>query len=224
MPTSEQRRLVDLSHEIRHGMITYPGLPGPEIGDYLTRQESRETYALGTEFQIGRVTMISNTGTYVDTPFHRFGDGADLARFPLHRLTDLEGIVVRPRVGRRAIDRAELTPYNVRGRAVLVHTEWSRHWGTPEYGAGGHPFLTEEAARWLAAESAALVGIDSLNVDDTADGARPAHTVLLGACIPVVEHLRGLSQLPDAGFRFHAAPPAVAGMGTFPVRAYAVLT
>ncbi|WEV24299.1 cyclase family protein [Streptomyces sp. 71268] len=217
------RRFVELSHTVRHGMTTYPGLPGPEIGDHLSRRASRDHYAPGTEFAIGRITMVSNTGTYLDSPFHRFPDGTDLAGLPLEKLADLDGVVVRV-VGHegRALDRETLLPYDVAGRAVLVHTGWARHWGTEAYGSG-HPFLTAAAADWLVEQGAALVGIDSLNIDDTDDGARPAHTALLAAGIPVVEHLRGLEHLPPRGFRFHAVPPPVEGMGTFPVRAYALL-
>lgn len=217
------RRVVELSHTIRHGMVTYPGMPVPEVGEYLTRQASRDHYAPGTEFAIGRICMVANTGTYLDSPFHRFADGADLAALPLARFTDLDGLVVRVLGSTsRAVDRQMLLPFDVTGRAVLIHTGWDRHWGTERYGTG-HPFLTRGAASWLAEQGAALVGIDSLNLDDTDDGTRPAHTELLAAGIPVVEHLRGLGQLPCDGFRFHAAPPAVEGMGTFPVRAYAVL-
>ncbi|MFI1031764.1 cyclase family protein [Streptomyces sp. NPDC020951] len=217
------RRTVDLSHSIRHGMITYPGVPGPEIGDHLSREASRAHYGPGTEFAIGRISMTANTGTYLDAPFHRFGDGADLAGLPLSGLTDLDGIVVRVLgTDRRAVDRELLLPHDVTGRAVLIHTGWDRHWGTEQYGSG-HPYLTADAAAWLVEQRAALVGMDSLNIDDTEDGARPAHTTLLAAGVPVVEHLRGLEQLPPHGFRFHAAPPAVEEMGTFPVRAYALL-
>ena len=222
-PPAAGRRSVELSHVIRHGMVTYPGLPGPEISDHLSRQASRESYAPGTEFNIGRISMVANTGTYLDSPFHRFGDGADLVGLPLSRLTDLDGVVVRVLGSEgRAIDRAALLPYDVTDRAVLIHTGWDRHWDTEQYGSG-HPYLTADAAAWLAEQHAALVGIDSLNIDDTDDGARPAHTTLLAAGIPIVEHLRGLEQLPPHGFRFHAAPPSVEGMGTFPVRAYALL-
>ncbi|MDG5804488.1 cyclase family protein [Streptomyces ossamyceticus] len=221
--TADGHRIVDLSHTIRHGMTTYPGLPGPEIGEHLTRDASRDHYAPGTEFAIGRITMVSNTGTYLDSPFHRFSGGHDLAGLPIGTFADLDGLVVRVHdAGRRAVDRAALLPYDVTGRAVLIHTGWDRHWGTERYGHG-HPYLTEDAVAWLVDRGAALVGIDSLNIDDTDDGTRPAHTGLLAAGIPVVEHLRGLEQLPPQGFRFHAAPPAVEKMGTFPVRAYALL-
>jgi kynurenine formamidase len=216
-------RLVELSHVVRHGMITYPGLPAPEIADHMTRAASRSHYAPGTEFHIGRISMVANTGTYVDSPFHRFADGADLAALPLSRLADLDGVVVRVvGSGTRAVDRAAVVPHRVEGRAVLFHTGWDHHWGTERY-ARGHPYLTGDAAVWLVEAGAALVGIDSLNIDDTDDGSRPAHTALLAAGIPVVEHLRGLDQLPPDGFRFHAAPVAVEGMGTFPIRAYAVV-
>jgi kynurenine formamidase len=206
-------------------MVTYPGLPGPEIGEHLTREASRAHYAPGTEFSIGRIRMVGNTGTYLDSPFHRYADGADLAALPLAATVDLEGVVVRvPAGARRAVERpalAALAPHPVRGRAVLVHTGWARHWGTARYSAG-HPYLTGAAAAWLVEQGAALVGIDSLNVDGTDDGERPAHSALLAAGIPIVEHLRGLEQLPPAGFRFHA-PPAVVGLGSWPVRAYALI-
>jgi kynurenine formamidase len=215
-------RLIDLSHPIEDGMTTYPGLPGPRIGDHLSREASREKYAPGYEFQIGTITMVSNTGTYLDTPFHRYPDGADLASFPLESTAALDGLVVRLPPAVRAITRTLLAPYDVRGRAVLLQTGWDRHWRTEAYGRD-HPHLTEDAAQRLAELGAALVGIDSVNIDDTADGRRPVHSALLAAGIPVVEHLRGLDRLPPSGFTFHAAPPAVAGMGTFPVRAYAVL-
>lgn len=216
--------LIELSHPIHHGMVTYPGLPGPEIGDHLSRAESRSRYADGTEFHIGRITMVANTGTYVDAPSHRFADGPDLAGVPLERLADLPGLVVPVPDGVTAVGRAHLDPYPVTGCAVLLRTGWDRHFGTPAYGDGGHPYLTAEAAIELARRGAVLVGVDTVNVDDIADATRPAHTELLRAGIPIVEHLRGLARLPPDGFRFHAAPPMVAGMGTFPVRAYAVCT
>nr|WP_281262433.1 cyclase family protein [Allonocardiopsis opalescens] len=215
--------MIDLSHRVRTGMETYPGLPGPEIGAHLSREESRGHYAPGTEFHIGRVSMVGNTGTYLDAPFHRFADGPDLANVLLSRMVDLDGVVVRATVGdQRAIDRSLLLPHDVTGRAVLLHTGWDRHFGTTRYN-DGHPYLTADGAAWLVEQGAALVGIDSLNIDDTDDAFRPAHTALLGAGIPVVEHLRGLDRLPPHGFRFTAAPPAVEGLGTFTVRAFALL-
>jgi kynurenine formamidase len=216
-------RIVDLSHPIEAGMITYPGLPGPEIGEFLTREASRARYAPGTEFSIGQINMVANTGTYLDAPYHRFADGADLAGVPLTSTVDLPGIVVRVTgAAERAVDRRVLLPFEVRGRAVLVHTGWDRYWGTEQYGRA-NPCLTRDAAEWLAAQDAALVGIDSVNIDDTDDGTRPAHTTLLAAGIPIVEHLIALEALPPDGFRFHAAPSAVKGLGTWPVRAYAVI-
>ncbi len=202
-------------------MVTYPGLPGPEVTDFLTREASRARYAEGTEFSIARISMVANTGTYLDAPFHRFADGADLAAMPLASVADLDGVVVRVGAPDRAVGRDALLPFEVRGRAVLVNTGWDRHWGTERYGIDA-PFLARDAAAWLAEQGAGLVGIDSVNIDDMGDGARPAHTLLLAAGIPIVEHLRGLDQLPASGFRFHAAPPLVHGMGTFPVRAFAV--
>lgn len=216
-------RLVELNHPIRNGMITYPGLPGPEISEHLTREASHALYAPGCEFHIGRINMVANTGTYLDTPFHRYGDGVDLAGVPLASLVNLAGLVIRlTGSSQRAIPREAFLPYDLAGKAVLVQTGWDRHWGTAQYGAG-HPYLTADAASWLVRQGATLVGIDSLNIDDTDDGARPVHSALLAAGIPVVEHLTGLEQLPVQGFRFHAAPPRVEGMGTFPVRAFAIV-
>ncbi|MFI5776785.1 cyclase family protein [Nocardia sp. NPDC051570] len=217
-------KVFDLSHVVEDGMTTYPGLPGPAIADHLSRDDSRGRYAPGTEFQIGRITMVANTGTYLDAPFHRFDGGADLAAIPLSRLVDLDGIVIR--AGRREVGVAELTRFRDRiaGRAVLVHTGWDRHWGTARYADPDHPYLTAEATEWLAALGPAVVGIDSVNIDDMADLSRPAHTGLLAAGIPIIEHLTGLDLLPDRDFRFHGAPIAVAGMGTFPIRAYALVS
>lgn len=218
------RRLIDLSHEVEHGMITYQGLPGPVICDFLTREASRPHYAGGTEFQIGKIEMVANTGTYLDSPFHRYADGKDLAALDLDSLADLDAVVIRCR-GRsgRAIDREAFEGCPFRGKAVLVDTGWAVHWRTDRY-FDGHPFLTRDAAGHLAEAGAALVGIDSLNIDDMADGTRPVHTILLRAGIPIVEHMRGLERLPDEGFRFYAVPPKVKAFGTFPVRAFGVLS
>ncbi len=217
------RRLVDVSHEIEHGMVTYPGLPAPVIGDWLSREASRARYAAGTTFQIGRVELLANTGTYIDAPFHRYEGGRDIADYPLEAVADLEAVVVRAteRAG-RALDADGFAARDLRGKAVLVHTGWDVHWRTERYGSG-HPFLTRAAAEHLASAEAALVGIDSLNIDDAADGARPAHTILLGAGIPIVEHLCNLGALPDRGFRFFAAPVKVKGVGSFPVRAFGIV-
>jgi len=221
--TSSHGRLIDVSHAIEHGMVTYPGLPVPVIGDWLSRDASEARYAPGTTFQIGKIELVANTGTYIDAPFHRYDGGKDIADYPLEAVANLEGLVVRAteRAG-RALDSGIFRGRDVRGKAVLVHTGWDVHWRTERYGAG-HPFLTRAAAELLIAAGAALVGIDSLNIDDATDGSRPAHSLLLAAGIPIVEHLCGLSELPDAGFRFFAVPPRVKGMGSFPVRAFAVL-
>jgi kynurenine formamidase len=216
-------RLIDISHPIADGTITYPGLPAPEISDHLSRDAAEEHYAPGVRFQIGRICMIANTGTYVDSPFHRFEDGVDLAGLDLRRLAGRPGIVVEPPlIDGRAIEAVSFHDLDLADRAVLVRTGWDRHWGTSEYGVG-YPFLTEAAAAVLVEAGAAIVGIDSLNIDDDTDGHRPVHTRLLGAGIPIVEHLCNLGALPEWGFRFHAAPVKVEGMGTFPVRAYAEL-
>jgi len=212
---------LDLSHTIEHGMTTHPGLPGPLICDFLSREASRGRYAPGVEFQIGKIEMVANTGTYVDSPFHRYADGKDLSALPLESLAGLDAVLVDD--GRsRAVGRDALTGRDVRGKAVLVRTGWDAHWGTPDY-LGDNPYLTAEAAAYLVAQGAVLVGIDSVNIDDLGDLARPVHSILLGAEIPIVEHLRGLGQLPGNGFRFTAVPPKVAGVGTWPVRAFATL-
>ena len=217
-------RLVDLSHVIEAGMTTFKGLPGPHICDYWNREASAANYDDGSSFQIGRIDMVANTGTYVDSPFHRYADGHDLSELPLESLADLDGLVIRqPYEQGLAVDVAAFDGLDVRGRAVLVHTGWDRHWRTEAYFTD-HPFLTAAAADWLAANGAAFVGIDSHNIDDTRTRSRPVHSGLLGANIPIGEHLTNLGALPDHGFRFSAVPPKVKGMGTFPVRAWAALT
>jgi kynurenine formamidase len=211
--------LIDLSHAVGHGTITYPGLPAPSISDHLSREASSSRYAGGTTFRIARVEMVGNTGTYVDAPSHRWDDGADLAALPLESVADLDGVVIDARQLGRAIGATPLE--DVAGRAVLFHTGWSRHFGTPAYGAGS-PYLTRAAVEALIAAKARLVGIDSLNIDDTADLTRPAHSLLLRAGIPIVEHLTALDQLPPRGFRFFAVAPKFRGVDSFPVRAFAL--
>ena len=213
---------LDLSHTIEHGMTTYPGLPGPLICDFLSRGESRAKYAPGVEFQIGKIEMVANTGTYVDAPFHRYAGGKDLSELPLESLAGLEAVVIRgPAVG-GAIDRDAFAGRDLGGKAVLVRTGWDVHWGTPAY-LDGHPFLTGAAAEYLVSQGVALVGIDSLNIDDIKDLARPVHSALLGSDIPIVEHLCRLGTLPESGFRFSAVPAKVLGFGSWPVRAFATL-
>ena len=216
--------LIDLSHTIEHGLITYKGLPAPIICDFLSREQSKAHYAAGTEFQIGKIEMVANTGTYLDSPFHRYADGRDLSQLALTSLADLDGILV---VGGndpngRAIGSRVFQGLDVEGKAVLVHTGWAEHWKTDKY-FEGHPFLTKDAAELLAGRGAALVGIDSYNIDDTADLSRPAHSILLAAGIPIVEHMSNLNQLPAEGFKFFAVPVKVKGFGTFPVRALAIV-
>jgi len=216
-------RLVELSHVIRAGMVSYPGLPGPQITPYLTREASRALYAPGTEFAIDRLTLVGNTGTYLDAPYHRYPGGADLSGIPLARTADLPAVVVRVTGTQQpGIDVGAMAALDVAGRAVLLHTGDDARFGSPAYAEGRH-FLTRAGAAWLAGHDAALVGIDALNIDDTADGERPAHTLLLAAGIPVVEHLTGLEQLPPAGAWFTAAPLRIEKFGTIPVRAFARL-
>ena len=214
---------VDLSHTVYEGLITYKGLPAPVICDFLSREESRKFYDEGTSFQIGRIDMVANTGTYLDCPFHRFEHGKDLSELELSALVGLDAVVARVTgLTGRSIDREVFLPLDVRGKAVLVETGWARHWATEQY-FEDHVYLTRDAAEYLRDEGVALVGIDSYNIDDTRDGARPVHTVLLGADIPIVEHMCNLEQLPPSGFTFTATPVKVKGMGTFPVRAFATL-
>ncbi len=230
-------KLIDLSHTILDGLITYKGLPAPIICDFLSREQSKQHYAEGTQFQIGKIEMVANTGTYLDSPFHRYEDGKDLSELNLSSLANLAGVLIGVKgPEQRAIDRAAFESVDVKDKAVLIYTGWSQHWRTDKYFEGTHPFLTKDAAQFLADEGAALVGIDSYNIDDTADLTRPAHSILLRAGIPIVEHMCNLQSLTDAlrdyplatasgsaAFRFFAVPVKVRGMATFPVRAFAIL-
>jgi kynurenine formamidase len=215
--------LIDVSHVIEDGMITYRGLPAPLVCDFLSREQSRAHYAAGTEFHIGKIEMVANTGTYLDSPFHRYAHGKDVSQLDLERLANLEGVVIhqKPSQG-RGVSPAQLEGRDLRGKAVLIRTGWDTHWRTDQY-FEGHPYLTREAAQFLVQAGAALVGIDSLNIDDTADLARPVHSTLLAEGVPIVEHLCGLDRLPATGFRFFAVPVKVKGMGTFPVRAFGLV-
>jgi arylformamidase len=215
------RQMVDLSHTIEDGLITYKGLPAPLICDYLSREESRRQYAAGTEFQIGKIEMVANTGTYLDCPFHRYANGKDVSEVGVESLADLEGIVIRAdHKESMAIDASFFRGKELKGRAVLVHTGWDHYWNTERY-FEHHPHLTEDAARYLVDCGVQLVGIDSVNIDDTRGNSRPAHSLLLRTEILIVEHLCCLEQLPDEGFTFSALPPKFKGVGTFPVRALA---
>ncbi|NUS99353.1 MAG: cyclase family protein [Sphingomonas sp.] len=216
-------KIVDLSHVITDGMVTYKGLPGPHICDFLSREQSAANYDDGSTFQIGRIDMVANTGTYVDVPSHRFADGHDLSEVGVEAFANLPAIVVRqPFEAGLAVDASVFDGLDVRGCAVLVATGWDRHWGSDSY-YSEHSFLTVGAAELLVAGDAALVGIDSHNIDDTRVRTRPVHTALLRAGIPICEHMTNLGAIPDRGFRFTAAPPKVKGMGTFPVRAFALI-
>jgi len=216
-------QMIDVSHAIEHGMITYRGLPAPVISDFLSREASRQHYESGTEFHIGRIEMVANTGTYLDSPFHRYEDGADLAQLPLTSLANLEAVTIRVQGDvEKAITASFFAGRELRGKAVIVHTGWAKNWGSESY-FENHPFLTQDAVQLLVEARAALVGIDSYNIDDTSDRARPAHSILLKAGIPIVEHLCNLESLPESGYRFFAVPVKVKGFGTFPVRAFAIV-
>jgi kynurenine formamidase len=215
-------RRIELSHVIADGDLTFPGLPAPIICDFWTRERSANHYSDGERFQIGKLEMVANTGTYIDAPFHRFDDGVDIADLDLSTCTELPGLLVDCTDGERAIAAARFEGLDVRGHAVLLHTGWDRHFGQDAYG-GEHPYLSVDAATLLCDRGAALVGIDSVNIDDMHAGGRPVHTILLGAGIPIVEHLTGLGTVPTAAFRFNAAPARFRGVGSFPVRAYAML-
>jgi len=212
---------IDLSHTVEHGMITYKGLPAPVISDFMSREASRSHYQAGTEFNIAKIDMVANTGTYLDSPFHRYARGKDLAHLALDSVANVEGVVVR--CSERAIGEQVLAGLEVKGKAVLFHTGWDAHWRTETYWNGEHPFLTEGCATYLAKAGATIVGIDSYNIDSILDGTRPAHSILLGHDIPIVEHLCSLGELPDSGFKFFAVPVKVREFGTFPVRAFALV-
>ena len=215
---------VDLSHTIEHGLVTYKGLPAPVICDYLSREQSKQLYEAGTEFQIGKIEMVTNTGTYIDCPFHRFADGKDLSQIGLEAFTDLDAVTIHvPYTDTLAITADHIRNYAVRNKAVLFHTGWDIHWNTENY-FHQHPYLTAEAALYLRDAGVTLAGIDSHNIDDTSGKARPVHTLLLGAGILIVEHLCNLQSLPVGGFTFSAIPPKFKGVGTFPVRAMAKIT
>ena len=214
--------LIDLSHTVEHGMITYKGLPAPVISDHMSREDSRKNYASGTQFHIGKIEMVANTGTYLDSPFHRYEDGRDLSQLDLRSLANLEGVVISNR-DQRSVTKEYFDGFDVHGKAVLIRTGWDKHWRSEEYWSGRHVFLTKDAAEALAERGAALVGIDSYNIDDTNDNSRPAHSVLLANNIPIVEHMCHLDKLPADGFTFFAVPVKVRNFGTFPVRAFALV-
>ena len=217
-----EKQLIDLSHTIEDGIITYKGLPAPIVCDFLSREQSKNIYAEGTTFHIGKIEMVANTGTYLDSPFHRYENGKDISELELNAVADLEGILFHADKNTRAIGKELFLNHDLKNKAVLVHTGWDRHWKTDQY-FEGHNFLTEEAAVYLKENGVKLVGIDSLNIDDTSTGYRPAHSTLLGADILIVEHMCNLDKIPAGSFRFFAVPVKVKGMGTFPVRAFAAV-
>lgn len=215
------KKIVDLSHQLEQGIITYKGLPASRITDFLSREASKSHYASGTTFHIGKIEMVANTGTYIDSPFHRYSDGKDLTELPLENIADLNGVVFRTESIQQVIEPKLFAESDIRGKAVLIHTGWAKHWGTQQY-FEGHPYLTADAAEWLKKAGASIVGIDSLNIDDTDDGNRPVYSTLLKADIPIIEHMCNMENLPDSGFKFHAVPVKVRKFGSFPVRAYAI--
>jgi len=214
------KKLIDLSHTVKEQLVTYKGLPAPLICDYLSREASKAHYDEGTSFQIGKIEMVANTGTYIDTPFHRYQDGKDTSEFELSSVAAIPGIKIIIPEATQVIDRQFFEGLELSGKAVLVQTNWSKHWDSEQY-FEGHPFLTEDAAVYLKQQKVKLVGIDSLNIDDNSGGTRPVHSTLLGADILIVEHLCNLQAIPESGFEFYAAPVKVKGMGSFPVRAFA---
>jgi arylformamidase len=223
MTGMDKRQFIDVGHTVEHNMKTYPGIPGPVITDFLTRSDSRRSYAQGTEFSIGKIEMVANTGTYLDSPFHRYENGTDLSELPLESVADIDGIVVRCRTAEnRAITAHTFNHLDVKGKAVLFDTGWDKNWGTETY-FHGHPYLTKDAADVLVRDGAILVGIDSLNIDDTGDLTRPVHSILLGARIPIVEHMCNLRSVPDSGFKFFAVPVRIRHFGSFPVRAFCLI-
>jgi kynurenine formamidase len=214
---------IDLSHTIEHGMITYQGLPGPVISDFLSRKKSHERYDPGTEFHIALIEMVSNTGTYMDTPFHRYEGGRDLADLQLDQLVDLEAVTIKANdPAYKAIGKSVFTGYDLTGKAVLVNTGFDKYWGTDKY-FHSPPFLTREAVEYIASQCPILVGIDTYNIDDTDDLSRPAHTILLGKDILIIEHMCNLRELPEKDYLFTAVPQKIRGVGSFPVRAFATV-
>jgi arylformamidase len=203
-------------------MLTYKGLPPVHICDYLSRQASVPLYEEGTTFQIGRIDMVANTGTYMDCPFHRYEKGRDLSEIQLNEIVNIPGVLIDAS-GQQVMDVSSFSSIEVRGKAILVFTNWAKHFNTPVY-YSGHPYLTEAAAVFLRDEGALLVGIDSHNIDDTSGNRRPVHSILLGADIFIVEHMTNLNSLMGKSFLFSAVPPKIKGMGTFPVRAFAAIS
>jgi len=213
------KNLIDLSHTIFDGLVTYRGLPAPVICDYLSREESKKFYEEGTQFQIGKIEMVANTGTYIDCPFHRYENGKDLSEVELENFVDLDAITIRAK-GKIEIGIKYFEGKIVSEKAVLVYTNWARHWNTEEY-FENHPYITKEAAEYLRDQKVKLVGIDSYNIDNTKHNSRPVHTTLLASEILIVEHMYNLDNLPESGYTFSAVPPKFKGVGTFPVRAFA---
>jgi kynurenine formamidase len=202
-------------------MKTYPGLPEPRVEVFMDYEASRARYAGDTEFFIANLHLCGNTGTYVDSPLHRFRNAPDLAQLPLERLADLPVEVIDARSD-HAIGPSSLRGRALAGKAVLFHTGWSAHWRSDRY-FDPNPHLTEDCCAALLGAGAVFAGIDSVNIDSMADLRRPAHTTLLRAGVPVCEHMTNLGALPVSGGRLHAVPIPWKGGATFPVRAYVIL-
>jgi kynurenine formamidase len=222
MAESQKTRFIELSHAVQDGMVTYKGLPAPVVSAFRSRNESRQYYANGVEFHIGKIEMVGNTGTYIDAPFHRFEGGKDLAALPLESLADIPGVLIWAE-HKSPVDVDAFAKVDLENKAVLVYTGWSRHWRSDRY-FSDHPFLTARAAEFLASSGVALVGIDSVNIDNMNDKSRPVHTTLLHSNIPIVEHLTNLAALPESGFRFFAVPAPIEAFSSFPVRAFAIVS
>ncbi|MCL1599948.1 MAG: cyclase family protein [Actinomycetia bacterium] len=215
------RTLIDLSHTIIDGMKTYPGLPTPIVATHLSREAAEEAYGPGITFQIGLITLCTNTGTYLDVPFHRYADGHDLTGLDLERVAGVPAVCLDRR-GETEIDITAAELVGLEGHAVLVRTDHSDHFGTDAY-FDAHPHLTARSAEALVNADVACVGIDSLNIDSMDGTDRPLHAGLLRADIPIVEHMTNLAALPESGFEFTAVPPKIEGAGTFTVRAFAAV-
>ncbi|MFI5341541.1 MAG: cyclase family protein [Candidatus Methylomirabilales bacterium] len=213
-------KFVELNHVLEDGMKAYPGLPSPKIGAFLDHEASRSHYDERAEFYLGRVDMVCNLGTYLDSPYHRHRDRADLSQIPLEKVARVPGVVLDAAASPDRSIALDCSASQLCGRAALIRTGWDRRWGTDAYWEPG-PYLAASFVDLLIRARAILVGVDFWNVDNTEDPSRPAHTRLLAEGILIVEHLCNLSALPRTGFQFSAVPLRIARGASFPVRAFA---